>query len=50
MVDTPKDIWFALALYALIFALAFDRGFLARAMATAPLLKLGEWSYAIYMG
>ena len=47
---TPKDIWFALALYALIFALAFDRGFLARTMSTAPLLKLGEWSYAIYMG
>jgi peptidoglycan/LPS O-acetylase OafA/YrhL len=47
---TPKDIWFALALYTLIFALAFDRGFLARAMSTRPLLKLGEWSYAIYMG
>jgi peptidoglycan/LPS O-acetylase OafA/YrhL len=47
---TPKDIWFALALYLLIFVIAFDRGFLARAFATRPLLKLGEWSYAIYMG
>jgi peptidoglycan/LPS O-acetylase OafA/YrhL len=47
---TPKDMWFALALYALVFALAFDRGFLARAFSMRPLLKLGEWSYAIYMG
>jgi peptidoglycan/LPS O-acetylase OafA/YrhL len=47
---TPKDIWFALALYLLIFAIAFDRGFLARAFAARPMLKLGEWSYAIYMG
>ena len=47
---SPNDIWFALALYTLIFAIAFDRGFLARAFATRPLLKLGEWSYAIYMG
>ncbi len=47
---TPNDIWFALALYTLVFALAFDRGFLARAFSTPPLLKLGEWSYAIYMG
>ena len=47
---TPKDMWFALALYALVFVLAFDRGFLAWAFSTRPLLKLGEWSYAIYMG
>jgi peptidoglycan/LPS O-acetylase OafA/YrhL len=46
----PQDIWTALALYALMFVLAFDRGFLARAFATRPLLKLGEWSYGIYMG
>jgi peptidoglycan/LPS O-acetylase OafA/YrhL len=46
----PQDIWLALALYALMFVLAFDRGFLARAFATRPLLKLGEWSYGIYMG
>jgi peptidoglycan/LPS O-acetylase OafA/YrhL len=47
---TPQDIWTALALFLLIFVLAFDRGFLAGALATAPMLKLGEWSYAIYMG
>ena len=47
---TPRDIWFALALYVLVFVLAFDRGFLAYAFSTRPLLKLGEWSYAIYMG
>ena len=38
------------AVLVLIFAIAFDRGFLARAFAARPLLKLGEWSYAIYMG
>jgi peptidoglycan/LPS O-acetylase OafA/YrhL len=46
----PQDIWLVLALYALMFVLAFDRGFLAHAFATRPLLKLGEWSYGIYMG
>jgi len=45
-----RDIWFAIAMYLLIFTLAFDRGFLARAMSVGPMLKLGEWSYAIYMG
>ena len=30
--------------------LAFDRGFAARALSTRPVLKLGEWSYAIYIG
>jgi peptidoglycan/LPS O-acetylase OafA/YrhL len=34
----------------LIFVLAFDRGWLARLFDTAPLQKLGEWSYAIYLG
>jgi len=47
---TPRDLWFATALYVLIFVLAFDRGFLARALSTTPFLRLGEWSYAIYMG
>jgi peptidoglycan/LPS O-acetylase OafA/YrhL len=46
----PADIWVALAMAALIFTLAFDRGVVARALSTAPVLKLGEWSYAIYMG
>jgi len=47
---SPNDVWFAASLYVLIFAIAFDRGFLARALATAVPRKLGEWSYAIYMG
>jgi len=46
----PADIWVALAMAGLIFTLAFDRGALARALSTRPVLKLGEWSYAIYMG
>lgn len=44
------DVWIAAALFTLIFALAFDRGFLARALACRPMLKLGEWSFGIYMG
>lgn len=46
----PDDIYVALAMDGLILALAFDRGMLARALSTRPVLKLGEWSYAIYMG
>lgn len=46
----PKDVWIAGTLFLLIFALAFDRGFLASLFKTAPFRKLGEWSYAIYMG
>jgi len=46
----PADIYVALAMAGLIFTLAFDRGFAARALGTRPVLKLGEWSYAIYMG
>src|ERR1700749_4186978 len=46
----PQDIYVALAMDALIFTLAFDRGIVARALSTAPVLALGEWSYAIYMG
>jgi peptidoglycan/LPS O-acetylase OafA/YrhL len=47
---TINDLWFATALYLLIFVLAFDRGFLAKAFATKLPRHLGEWSYAIYMG
>ncbi len=47
---SPRDIWFASSLYVLIFVLAFDRGFLARALSTRIPLLLGTWSYAIYMG
>jgi peptidoglycan/LPS O-acetylase OafA/YrhL len=46
----PQDIYVALSMNALIFTLAFDRGILARALSAAPVLALGEWSYAIYMG
>ncbi len=45
-----RDIWTATALFALIFVVSFDRGFLARALSVRPMLKLGEWSYAIYLG
>ncbi len=46
----PSDIYVALAMDLLILALAFDRGVVARVLQTRPLLMLGEWSYAIYMG
>lgn len=46
----PQDIYTVLPMMALVLALSFDRGFLARGMATPILLKLGEWSYAIYIG
>jgi peptidoglycan/LPS O-acetylase OafA/YrhL len=47
---TPRDIYTALAVIALVWVLSFDRGFLARALAVSPLLVLGDWSYAIYIG
>ena len=46
----PEDIYVALAMALLIFALSFDRGILAQALQTKPLRVLGEWSYAIYIG
>ena len=46
----PADIDTALPIMALVFVLAFDRGFLAAALQTRVPLVLGEWSYAIYMG
>ena len=46
----PEDIYVAASMALLIFTLAFDRGVLARALSTRPVLKLGEWSYAIYIG
>jgi peptidoglycan/LPS O-acetylase OafA/YrhL len=46
----PQDIDTALPIMALVFVLAFDRGFLAAALQTRVPLALGEWSYAIYMG
>ncbi len=47
---TVNDQWTATALFALIFVLAFDRGFLAKALSTKVPLRLGEWSYGVYMG
>ena len=47
---SANDMWTVLALDASVFLLAFDRGFMARWFSTAPLLKLGQWSYGIYMG
>jgi peptidoglycan/LPS O-acetylase OafA/YrhL len=46
----PSDIYTALGVIALVFVLAFDRGFLAKVLSIRPLLVLGEWSYAIYIG
>jgi len=47
---TPRDIYTVLPMLALVYVLAFDRGFAARFLQTRTLTKLGEWSYAIYMG
>ncbi len=47
---TRNDIYTVLPMMALILALAFDRGFLAAILKSRPLLRLGEWSYAIYIG
>ena len=47
---TPRDIYTVLPMLALVYVLAFDRGFSARFLQTRTLTKLGEWSYAIYMG
>ena len=45
-----RDIYLVPPMMFLIFVLAFDRGVLARLFDTAPLQKLGEWSYTIYLG
>lgn len=47
---TTDDVWFATALFGLVFVLAFDRGFLASALSGRLPRKLGEWSFGIYMG
>jgi peptidoglycan/LPS O-acetylase OafA/YrhL len=46
----PADIDTAYPIMALVFVLAFDRGFLADALNTRVPRALGEWSYAIYIG
>ena len=45
-----RDIYLVPPMMLLIFVLAFDRGVVARFFDSAPLQKLGEWSYAIYLG
>jgi len=47
---SPRDFYSVAPMLWLVYALSFDRGFLARFFQTRPLLALGEWSYAIYMG
>lgn len=47
---TPRDYWVVPPMMALIFALALDRGLVARFFQTKVLRRLGEWSFAIYMG
>lgn len=47
---TRRDYWVVPAMFAVILALAFDRGILARVFQTRTLRLLGEWSFAIYMG
>ena len=41
---------FALAVSALVFALAFDRGLVARLLQMRLPQIMGEWSYAVYLG
>jgi peptidoglycan/LPS O-acetylase OafA/YrhL len=47
---TRQDIWDVLPMLALVFALSFDRGFVADALKTRLPQMMGAWSYAIYMG
>ena len=47
---THQDIWDVLPMLALVFALSFDRGFVADALKTRLPQAMGAWSYAIYMG
>ena len=46
----PLDFWIVPAMAALILALSFDRGVIARLLQTRMLMRLGAWSFAIYMG
>jgi peptidoglycan/LPS O-acetylase OafA/YrhL len=45
-----RDIWTVLPMFALVFALSFDRGIVARLLQGPVPMKLGAWSYAIYIG
>jgi peptidoglycan/LPS O-acetylase OafA/YrhL len=45
-----RDILTVLPMFALVFALSFDRGIVAEFLQTRVPMRLGEWSYAIYIG
>jgi len=47
---TRYDIFTVLPIMALVFALAFDKGVIARALHMRLPQALGEWSYAVYLG
>ena len=47
---THKDIFTVLPIMAMVFVLAFDKGFLAEMLKTRLPQLLGAWSYAIYLG
>ncbi|HEY2007890.1 MAG TPA: acyltransferase [Rhizomicrobium sp.] len=47
---TRMDIFTVLPLMIMVFALAFDRGLIARLLQMRLPQILGEWSYAIYLG
>jgi len=47
---TRLDIFTVLPLMALVFALAFDRGLVARLLQMRLPQRMGEWSYAVYLG
>ena len=47
---THRDIYTVLPMLGLVPVLAFDRGLVANLLKTRVPTKLGEWSYAIYMG
>jgi peptidoglycan/LPS O-acetylase OafA/YrhL len=47
---THADLYTVLPLIALVFALAFDKGIVAEALKTRMPQRMGEWSYAIYLG
>ncbi len=47
---TGNDLYMALVLQAFVFALAFDKGWLAELLKLRGPQVLGDWSYAIYLG
>lgn len=46
---SANDVLVAAVEMALIFALAFDKGVIALLFQSAPMIRLGEWSYGIYL-